>query len=55
MDIFEWAESVDYGADYFDNDTGYIYHIQEAKRTGNKNSITVTDSEGNLIGMVNKN
>ena len=30
MDIFKYAEEINYGADYYDMATGYIYHIVEA-------------------------
>lgn len=29
MDIFKYAESIDWSADYYDYTTGYIYHIAE--------------------------
>lgn len=32
MDIYAYAESIDYAADYYDHHTGYIYHIQEYGR-----------------------
>ena len=32
MDIWNFARSVDFGADYLDPNTGYIYHIMEYGR-----------------------
>ncbi len=32
MDIYNYAESIDYMADYYDMHTGYIYGIQEYGR-----------------------
>ena len=29
MNIYEYAKSINYGADYYEPRTGYIYHIQE--------------------------
>jgi hypothetical protein len=52
MDIFEYAKQFD--ADYYDQHTGYIYHVQEynrAKRFGLPDfGIRVTDDEGNHVG-----
>lgn len=66
MDIFKYAESIDFGADYYDWHTGYIYGIQEygrAKKFGlptpaelqfGKDGIIVYDS-GKPIGIVYPN
>ena len=43
MDIYSYAESIDYGADYLDQHTGYIYHIQEY---GRKLKLFGMNSEG---------
>lgn len=29
MDIYNYAKEIEYGADYYDFHTGYIYHISE--------------------------
>ena len=29
MDIYDYAKQINYGADYLDQHSGYIYHIQE--------------------------
>ena len=54
MDIFEYAKN--YNADYYDPNTGYIYHVQEYNRTKKfglpTNGIRVSDMEGNDIGVV---
>lgn len=58
MDIFKYAKSIDYGADYMDNHNGYIYHIQEygelLKDGQNPIGIRVTDGVGNTIGYAQK-
>lgn len=36
MDIFEFAKSVNWNADYYDYHTGYIYMITEASTYENK-------------------
>lgn len=57
MDIFSYAESIDWGADYYDMHTGYVYAIQEAKReAGNKTPTSIKVYNGSTcIGVVNKN
>lgn len=32
MDIYEYARNINYNADYYEQSTGYIYHIQEYGR-----------------------
>ena len=58
MDIYAYAESIDYGADYLDMHTGYIYHIQEYGRALKMGlptpGILVTDGEGNELGYAKK-
>ena len=56
MDIFKYADSINWGADYMDMHTGYIYAIQEAKKEAGDQipkSIKVY-SNGTCIGVVNK-
>ena len=59
MDIYKYAESINWGADYLDMHTGYIYKIQEAgnarKLFGIELPIKVYDSAGNFIGVAQKN
>lgn len=57
MDIFSYAESIDWGADYYDMHTGYVYAIQEAKReAGNETPTSIKVYDGSTcIGVVNKN
>ena len=50
MDIFKYADSINWMADYFDYHTGYIYAITEATDT---NRIPVYEN-GVLIGFVNR-
>ena len=58
MDIFKWAEENDYIADYYDHNTGYIYHVKEygnaLKFFGIDLPMKVTDINGNVIGHVHK-
>ena len=44
MDIYAYAESIDYLADYMDMTTGYIYKITEAKN--NDGRTVQNDSAG---------
>lgn len=60
MDIFAYADSINWGADYLDMNTGYIYAITEvagAKRFfGLELPIPVYDStSGEKIGTVSRN
>lgn len=54
MDIYKYAESVNWNADYYDMKTGYIYGIQEAGRArkffGIELPIKVYNSDGEYIG-----
>lgn len=58
MDIYAYAESINWGADYLDMHTGYRYAIQEAGRYrklfGIELAIKVYDSAGNFIGVASK-
>ena len=58
MDIYEWAKKFDYGADYYDIATGYIYKCREYRDellNGNTNAkIRITDSDGNTIGYAER-
>ena len=58
MDIYKYAESINYNADYHDHHTGYIYHIQEYGRCIKFGlptvGIKISDSSGNLIGVARK-
>lgn len=58
MDIYGYAESMDYAADYYDFNTGRIYKIQEFGQElakGNTDArIRVTDESGNHIGWANR-
>ena len=58
MDIYEYAESINWEADYYDFNTGYIYCIQEAgkmrKLFGIESDIRVVNSDGILIGYAKK-
>lgn len=58
MDIYAYAKSIDYAADYWDHHTGYIYHIQEYGRQlkffGIDIGIKVSDQDGNIIGYARK-
>lgn len=59
MDIYAYAKSIDYNADYYDHHTGYIYKIQDYGRALKFGlptpGIMVSDSNGNLIGVARKN
>lgn len=52
MDIFKYADSIHWMADYYDWHTGYIYAIREAKDT-DRNHIKVYEN-GILIGYVHR-
>ena len=58
MDIYKYAESINWGADYYDFNTGYIYCIQEAGRMRKlfniESDIRVINSNGEFIGYVKK-
>lgn len=53
MDIYKYAEEINYGADYYEPSTGKIYHIQDygvaLKRGLPTKGIAVT-KDGKLIG-----
>lgn len=51
MDIYNYAESINYAADYYDFHTGLIYAITEAKNHDGK--IPVYE-DGRLIGFARK-
>ena len=59
MDIFEYADSIDWNADYMDMNTGYTYGIQEAgkasKLTGKKPDVINVYSDNEYIGVVRRN
>lgn len=56
MDIYKYAESVNWNADYYEMKTGYTYGIQEAGRArkffGVEAPIKIYNSEGQYIGDV---
>ena len=59
MDIYKYAESTNYGADYYDFNSGYIYKIQEYKRRLDEGvsdaKIRVVDSySGDTLGYARK-
>ena len=58
MDIYRYAESINYSADYMDMNTGNVYMIQEygqALKFGLPTpGIRVRDSDGNDIGYARK-
>lgn len=51
MDIFEYAESINWNADYFDRHTGYIYMITEASTYENKKIPIYAPILGAYIGF----
>lgn len=59
MDIYAYAESINYGADYYDFHTGYTYGIQEVGRAkkffGIDLPIPVYDEDRNLVGYAQRN
>jgi hypothetical protein len=57
MDIYEYAESINYAADYYEMSTGYIYHIREYGLFGRgmKSSPGIRVScDGKTIGYVQR-
>ena len=56
MDIYEYAK--EYNADYYDQHTGYIYHVQnynnQIKMGLPTPGIEVFDTDGNFIGYARK-
>ena len=57
MDIYKYAKDINYAADYYEMQTGQIYKIQNygKEKDSNPNArIAVTDTQGNLLGYVNK-
>ena len=58
MDIYAYAESIDYMADYYDWNTGYTYHITDYGRALKfglpTNGIAVSEN-GKVIGYARKN
>lgn len=56
MDIFEYARSINWGADYMDMNTGNVYGIQEAgkasKLTGKEPTVINVYNNGKYIGVV---
>ena len=58
MDIYEYAERINYGADYLDQHTGYVYHIQEygkALKYGFPTKGIRVSVNGTTIGYATKN
>ena len=59
MDIFKYAESIDWKADYMDMTTGYIYGIQEAgkimEQTGKKPEFINVYCDDKYIGVIRRN
>lgn len=53
MDIYEYAKSIDYGADYYDMNTGYTYLIQDYGRAIKfglpSPGIAIMDESGKII------
>ena len=57
MDIYEYGESINFNADYYDCHTGNIFKLQEFKykvKDDPTARIRVTDAEGNTIGYANR-
>ena len=57
MDIYQYAESINYIADYMDMNTGHIYKIQEYGKNLKINpdaTISVYDDNGNYLGEVKR-
>lgn len=55
FDIYEWAK--EYNADYYDNNTGYIYHVQEYNRLVKLGLPTIgikVSENGVLIGYAHR-
>lgn len=58
MDIYEYAESINYGADYYDYQTGLTYGIQEVGRMKKFFDIDAeipVYQDGKLIGYARRN
>jgi hypothetical protein len=60
MDIYEYAESINWDVDYLDPHTGNIFCIQEAGRMKKlfnieDPEIKVKDPLGNIIGYAQRN
>ena len=58
MEIYNYAKSINYAADYMDMHTMYTYHIQDygncLKNNLQTDGILVTDCEGNIVGIARK-
>ena len=52
MDIYKYAEKINYGADYLDMHTGLMYLITRAKEYDGK--IPVEDENGEIIGFAKR-
>ena len=58
MDIYGYAKSINYSADYMDMHTGLIYHIQEYGKElerGNMGAKIKVSQDGKLIGFARQN
>ena len=58
MDIYKYAESINYAADYIDMSTGYVYKIQDYGRSlkfGFPSSGIAVYNDSTLIGYARKN
>ena len=51
MDIYKYAESMDYMVDYYDMNSGKIYRITEAKNNDGKIPVEV---DGKIIGFAQR-
>ena len=58
MEIYNYAKSINYAADYMDMHTMYTYHIQDygncLKNNLPTDGILVTDCGGNIVGVARK-
>ena len=58
MDICEWGKKFNYGADYYDMATGYIYKCTEYRQqllNGDTDAkIRVVDENDNTVGYAEK-
>lgn len=58
MDIYKYAEDLNYAADYMDMSTGYIYLIKQygecIKNGLPTQGIEVVDQDGKLIGYAKR-
>ena len=58
MDIYEYAKTINYNADYYDMYTGYTYRIQdygrEIKLGLPTNGIAIIDGTGTVIAYAKK-